>query len=610
MKKLTAWIVGVGFTYLCGYWYFDTQVLNKYEKKDLRLPTYFDAGVSSEEKGQIPRSNASTSSFEPTLDSCKRAELALKKREHLQNNELRKFHRNNDSVVSNEIIAMLAGIPLEDYRYKKTTHVVRQDLANLAYVESNAIAGIGRQGLAKRGVFSTLSNVASEKHLLDLIDAKDFEQLSLTLEKQPKYTHHINNVDLMSVVILRHPSIDMSDVLSFIGAGIKPTLFSFLQVYSHPNRLELLETLFSNSDGIPLDTVWMNGFYLDNLLIDALRNSDIEIAYFWYLNGVPASVAHNQPNALDVFPKPRLPEHEVAKQLLTQLLADIKYPYEYVRYEVVNEIIAQIPGMELSEYAIPAVEVGPITAAQIAKLKERLAKYKNFEGTITPREYSQCLQLDGFNEYRFANAPTVLIQPTAKERIENVESFQNFYLPMVGLFTGTEELLNRLFDEYGIDDNLDIAKLPELVRAISEQKKKEEIVSIAEDIAVIPNSVVLALTANSRWDLFDYFLNRGLDINYADEHGRGPLYYSLSSLKPYRTFAYLAQKGAKPQAPDQLMRKAIAFTLRDKNYIKVLEWTVHYVPVKQEHLTYFYEIAVEDQPNYEAVLRLLEKQSN
>lgn len=618
VKKISIRIVIAGMMYAFGYWYFDTQILNRFEEKDTRPPRYFDSSASpsplrskdESEKINVVESTGITH-FEPTFERCKSAELALKKRAHLQDNALRQFHQNNESGVSTEVIAMLAGMPLEMYRFKEASYIIRTNLFNAARATSNRLAGLNQLRASDISIYNTASSIVSEKQLLNLIDSKDFEQLASTLAQRSKASHLVRQVDLMSVVLIRHPSIDITDILRFIDAGVTPTLYSFLQVYSHPNRLELLEVLLSHSEGIALDTTWINEFYIDNLLIDALKHSDLEVALFWYNKGVPAQVATNQPNALDVFPKPKKDEYEVASQLLTQLLFDIQYPYEYAKYDVINEIISLLPQMELSDHALSPVKIGPITTAQIKHLHDSLAKHENIEGVISDQQYQSCLQLDAFNDYRLENAPLVHKDISARENIDIVASFLDIYIPFIGLFSGSEEALSNLKETFGVEIESTALDQAALMRALQEQQSKDDIIRIADHLAEIPSLVIHQATLDARFHLVDYFVNnRGLDINHKDVQGRGPLCYALNSPKPYRMFAYLAQHGAKPQAPDELMRRVIKFALLNKRHMKVLQWTARYVPIEQKHLTYFYQVASPEQPNYKAVLDFLESKAH
>lgn len=588
-------------------WFWKHEPFTNITIKDSSPPSYF---VISKLTGHLGNTSKSSHDdhknnlFVANIDACIDAELALKQREQQYIKALRHFKKHTKTTIENEPVAMLAGIPVQLYR-KYTLFDQSEKLIHLDFLDSMSSYVADKNQALDRGFNSY--NLTLQKHWLNAIDNLDYHRIEELLKKAPKQQFVFGLTDVFSVALIRHPHITAAELKELLRVGLVPTPLTLTQIYHRENRLEILNLLMERANYIPMNTNWIYGYSLDNLLIHALKNNDFAVANFWYQRGVPASIHYLQPNALDAFPTPTSQQRDVADELLIKLLSDIKRPYDDLHTARINQIIADSPTLDFATYQIPKMQIGPITTGEINELLTKLKAEDTIKGVVTEEEYAQCLAIEEFQDYREDHAATISWPPPIQKHLSFVELIPDFTLPVLGFLTEQSVLTNKLFET--ITDKITEKTLNQkkLYQALDHNRPKNEVIAIADKLTSIPDPLINVLAANARWDLLDYFINRGVNINSTDKDGHGPLFYALGSHQPYRTFGYLAQRGAKPQAPDALIHRAIEVTLRDKKHLTIMQWTAAHMQITQAHLTYFYEVARADQPNYAEVLNILEQ---
>lgn len=559
-------------------------------------------------------------------------QISLQETENLIYQTLKKFRQQKLSYRESEVALQLAGFDVETVR--KASPSTKYNSVTLI---SNKILLTGKSTLTpeehtqfnkQSWNYKSLRNRKVTSHYSNLIINGDFDTLIDTLQNDSDKHRLLENKDILAASITLNNDLTALQLQQLLNAGLTVSLDALYQAITHVNALELLPILIQNSSPSLLNQRWRDEFHTMNLLMAALKISNVEVAEVFYSAGVSPVISRYEYSALDWLAKTSF-DNVGSTQLLENLLADGVHPYDKTTQQLLMNKTREKTGTTIN-----------IPAPRWLSKAETIPKNINIQEIKTAREhinithalannpdvnFEQCKASEDFIDWR---AETLvnwgLRLRRAPMKVDSKQSLKALSKLNEPLLETMHLMMPDIVKAKGEDENSTTSGRESIFENILEKSEignafllRKMVVDNASDNAIlkqinkqggIPDDFIHVLAFSGRKSLIETLIPMGLDIHALDDNGNSALYSAIKAIKALDLTVYLLTKNVTITNSSNLIGELLnRAAIGDHEMLKLLPLLKQQgLTITNEHRMMFVYIIQGSSPLYSELKTLFE----
>lgn len=365
------------------------------------------------------------------------------------------------------------------------------------------------------------------------IKSKRYIDLLAILEASPSLVNaSIDDVDLLSFILLADPDISLQDVVSLLDAGVIPSLLS-LRIFGERHQFQYADVamLYDQNDVHLSSWLFTRGrpkLFKNNLLSVALMQHDSKQAAYWYQKQVPLHIVDSQYSALDLLPVPQDKQQETLySDIASELILQGFSPDFYLQTDLLMSWLPESLGGYLRDNS--QQKLNELNAVQAKPLEREIARVNTLGLQLKSVPVQECAQYENLQGLF-----------TLKYSVERFKSAQDWVESVFAKVEGSDSLDYQFLYPEG-----DATTLAEYTfrEGFSSYRIEQQTIDRLQEGAMVPDNALLFTLKNASFYAVEQLEDFNINWQEEDEQGRNAIHYAVKRNFPTEILELLFKKG-------------------------------------------------------------------
>lgn len=365
------------------------------------------------------------------------------------------------------------------------------------------------------------------------IKSKRYIDLLAILDASPSLVNaSIDDVDLLSFILLADPDISLQDVVSLLDAGVIPSLLS-LRIFGERHQFQYADVamLYDKNDVHLSSWLFTRGrpkLFKNNLLSVALMQHDSKQVAYWYQKQVPLHIVDSQYSALDLLPVPQDKQQETLySDIASELISQGFSPDFYLQTDLLMSWLPESLGGYLRDNS--QQKLNELNAVQAKPLEREIARVNALGLQLKSVPVQECAQYENLQGLF-----------TLKYSVERFKSAQDWVESVFAKVEGSDSLDYQFLYPEG-----DATTLGEYTfrEGFSSYRIEQQTIDRLKEGAMVPDNALLFTLKNASFYAVEQLEDFNINWQEEDEQGRNAIHYAVKRNFPTEVLELLFKKG-------------------------------------------------------------------